>query len=472
MIDEANAMKLTFVPNGISLEQIAYITGGRIPVQSNNHVRGISIDSRTLVSGDLFVAIRGDRFDGHSFIAKALENGAAGIIAEEIPNGVCGDRIILVDDTLQALGKLASSYKEGINPITIAVTGSVGKTTTKQFLASVIGAAMPTHSTAGNYNNEIGLPLTLLSLRDEHRASVLEMAMSAKGEIEYLSKMAKPDIGVITCIGTSHIENLGSREAIRDAKLEIVKGLKKDGKLILNGDEPLLSGIDGAVYVGEKNDSCDYLITNIRQNGAFTLYDLRCPSKMLKDLKINVPGKHNVFDSALAVATADIINVNEHAIRLGLEAFQNTGMRQRFEDYGNVTFIADCYNAAPESMKASLQVLKSAAQERGGRSVAVLGEMRELGEYSSQLHRCVGTEVANTGVDVLFTFGEEANLYAVGAFEAGMNESCIISYPDLESPEKLAEGIKNCLRDGDTVLFKASRAVAMERVIDLLKKEK
>lgn len=464
-------MKLTFVPNGISLEQIAYITGGKVPLQANNHARGISIDTRTLVSGDLFVAIKGERFDGHDFIGKALEAGVAGVVAEYVPDGVCPDRIVLVDNTLYALGKLAAAYKEGIDPVTIAVTGSVGKTTTKQFLASVIGAAMPTHSTQGNYNNEIGLPLTLLALREEHRAAVLEIAMSAKGEIEYLSKLARPDIGIVTCIGTSHIETLGSREAIRDAKLEIIKGIKEGGTLLLNGDDPLLCGVEGAVYVGEKNDACDYLITNVRSGSGGHVYDLRCPDKLLRDLKINVPGKHNVFDSALAVAAADILKIDEHMVRIGLEAFQNTGLRQRFTSCGEVTFIEDCYNAAPESVKASLQVLKTAACERGGRAVAVLGEMRELGEYSSQLHRCVGTEVANIGVDVLFTFGEEANSYAVGAFEAGMNESCILSFPNLDDCEALCDGIKKILKPGDTVLFKASRAVALERVIELLKKE-
>lgn len=446
---------------------VAGVTGGVLNAPEALCFSGVAIDSRKVQPGNLFVAIRGERADGHDYVAKALDSGASfALVSKPIDPSLPH---ILVDDTTAALGRLALAHRKALSPITVGVTGSVGKTTTKQLIGSVLSTVYETHLTEGNQNNEIGLPLTLLSLSPDHRAAVIEMGMSQIGEIEYLSHLALPDIGVVTCIGTSHLETLGSRERIRDAKLEIRAGMNENGVLILNGDEPLLRGIEGAIYVGfAPVGRHTRTICHLRSEADGSLFDLEDEDgHIMHDIFVPGFGTHLVYDAALACTAGKAAGIGESDIHIGISRFKNTGMRQRIEDHGGITLIIDCYNAAPESMKAALNVLRDT--KTAGRKIAVLGDMLELGELSPQLHRSVGEYAAYNGADLLFTFGPRAAEIASGALSAKMPQDTVFSFPEIGSPDKLAERLKEEARPSDAVLFKASRGIALERVIEKFK---
>lgn len=460
-------MKIRTENGGFSLPALAQVMHGLL-VGDADEVTGFAIDSRKVRQGDLFVALKGENTDGHKYVGAAFGAGAACALLSKAPLAYPGP-YILVDDTAAALGRLARAYKNEIAPFTVAVTGSVGKTTTKQMIASILSQAMPTLRTEGNFNNELGLPLTLLSLTPEHKGAVLEMGMSMVGEIEYLSTIASPDVGVVTCIGTSHIENLGSREAIRDAKLEIVKGMNENGVLILNGDEPLLRGRN-AIYVGyapQGKHTWTILPGEETDKGSrFSIVSENGSS--VNDLFVPVLGKHNVADAALACVAGLVSGCTPEQCRAGLASFENTGLRQRFSEHKGLTLIADCYNASPESMEAALNVLASQKKE-GRRILAVLGEMRELGSFSPALHERVGIYAAKIGVDLLFTFGEMGKKIADGALAGGIAAKDVWVNPDPDNPELTASQILSQAKEGDVILFKASRALALERVISIIK---
>ena len=456
------------------------ITGGRLLNNTKHSIRGITTDSRNLKPGSLFLALRGEKFDGHAFLGDAADAGASCLICEDSVdlssvfhnNGEVS--VITVPDTLKALGDIARWYKNTISPTVIAVTGSVGKTTTKEFISAVASSAFPVLKTEGNLNNEIGLPLTLFRLSSEHQAAILEMGMNHAGEISRLSKIAEPDIAVITNVGTSHIENLGSREGIRNAKFEITDGMRNGGTLILNGDEPLLlnkreeaEGKGLRVFTFGMGDNVDCRILNARSSEAGMIFSLAYPDKKstIQDIKIPAEGMHNVYNAAAAWLCGLMLRMTEKQIRSGLSAFVNTGMRQKIYEAGAFRIIEDCYNASPEAMRASLTVLTDICARRGGHAIAVLGEMRELGIHSAPLHYEVGAFAAQKGVHTLLTFGEAAEEIARGAADSGMNQANIFSNSALDAPEITAEHLKNAVCPGDTVLFKASRAVQLERVI-------
>ncbi len=441
------------------------ITSGILFGDPTLRISGFCIDSRKAKPGDMFIALPGERVDGHDYIAAAMENGASiALVSRKMPGEI--DQL-LVKDTAKALGLIARAAKEALHPLTVGVTGSVGKTTTKQLIASVLQTEMPTLFTEGNYNNELGLPLTLLRLKESDRAAVLEMGMSAFGEIAYLSEIATPDIAVVTCIGTSHIENLGSREGIRDAKMEILTGMSKDGVLILNGDEPLLAGYD-AIYVGRNPKAKRfYKAENIRRTGEGMSFELTNEvGERVSDLYVPGAGEHLVIDAAMAYAVGKAAGLQDAQIKAGLCRFENTGMRQHMEAYRGMTLIIDCYNAAPESMKAALSVLKN--EETTGKRLAILGDMRELGEHSARLHKQVGREAAGA-CDALICFGPQAIAIKEGALEGGMKEEALFHFPELEKPEEAALCLSRLAHPGDTLLFKASRGTAVERIIQAFK---
>ena len=452
----------------LSLNDVAKITNGELFYSCSATIKNLSLDSREIEEGTLFIAIKGERFDGHDYIGKAFEDGAACIVAERIPYKVKGN-VILVDSTLDALGALARYHRRKVDPYTVAITGSVGKTTTKQFVYSVLKRKYHTHKTDQNFNNEIGLPLTVLKMERDVEALVLEMGMSFKGEIAHLSKIAEPDLAIITNIGNSHIENLGSREGIRDAKMEITEGLREKGRLLLNADEPLLADIENAIYVGIDNPDADYRAVNIAEDGSGISFDIVHDGHVCENLRINALGRHNVLNAAFAYAVGNRFKMNDDEIKAGLLEFENVAMRQNIYEFEGKTFVEDCYNASPESMKAALAVLCRTASFRGGRKVAVLGNMLELGRFSPELHREVGREAAQKEVDLLYCFGNDARDIAEGAKEAGMDPEKIVSIPDIFSVNELGDALKRDLQFGDIVLFKASRAVKLERVIEYLK---
>lgn len=429
----------------------------------------LTTDSREVTAGSVFVAIRGESADGHTYIEKAAAMGAACILCDTLPAKLPNCPLICTDDSVKALGSFAKAYKRMIAPLTVAITGSIGKTTTKEFVAAVLSEHYQTLKTPGNFNNHLGMPLTMLSLNESHTAVVLEMGMSAKGEIAYLSSLANPKIAVITAIGTSHIEHLGSREGIRDAKMEIITGMEPGGALILDGDEPLLAGIDGAYYVSLKNPSAQFYISNIEQTENGSAFDLTVGGEVYESVVIPVIGSHNVKDAAYAFAVGSLTGMSEYEIRRGLMNFRQTGMRQNLYRQNGLWIIEDCYNAAPESMQAALKVLSQVSDSKKGRKIAVLGEMRELGSYSQSGHRTVGAAAAKEQVDLLFTFGKDALAIAEGAVMQGMDPRAIVSIESIDAPEALADEIRARVMEGDVLLFKASRAVKLELVIALLK---
>lgn len=457
------------VRGGLSVREIADITGGTVVNLAEVSIKHITTDSRDVPSGALFIAIRGERFDGNEYLGSAFEKGAVCALAERIPEGVNGC-VVLVKDTRMALGQLAKAYKEKISPLTVAVTGSVGKTTTKEFIYAVLSEKYNTLKTSGNFNNEIGLPMTLLGLSFDHNAVVLEMGMSGSGEIDYLSRIAVPNIGVVTNIGTSHIGQLGSREAIRDAKLEIKNGFSKDGILILNADEPLLAGVEGALYVGKESPNADCRIENIVEGEKGCAFDLVIRKERYESITIPAVGEHNVLNAAFAWQVGMIAGLGEFEIRRGLMRFKNPGMRQNIFENNGITVMEDCYNAAPESMQASLKVLSNMAKRKKCRSVAILGDMKELGDYSKEAHQKVGAAVAAYDIDVLVAFGEQAAYIAESALRFGLNAENVYVFPDENNVDTIGRAILRIVRRSDVVLFKGSRAMAMERLVAYLKK--
>lgn len=447
------------IKNGtVTISELTDIVGGKYNgINKDKIIKYISTDTRDICDGALFIAIRG----GHEFIGAAVANGAACVLCER--TNVDTDTIT-VDNTLTAFAAIAKWYKNKTNPLTVAVTGSVGKTTTKEFIYAVLSEKYKTLKTEGNYNTEVGLPITLLALEPIHNAAVLELGMSYRGEIEHLSKCAEPDIAVITNIGVSHIENLGSRESIRDAKMEITHGLKLGGKFILNGDEPLLANIDNAIYVSMINNGADYFVSNIREFDDRTVFNINDTT----DLEIPVIGRHNVLDAAYAYAVGKIVDLTIDEIRRGLKKFHNTGMRQNIYKLNGYNVIEDCYNAAPESMEAAINVLN--LFKTNGKKIAILGEMRELGHMSTELHTRVGKAVSEANVDILITFGKAAIDIANGAVNSGFKGETH-TFIDLTDVKPIGEMIKDMLNVGDIILFKASRAIQLERIINYLKGE-
>lgn len=467
-------MYLSLNESGLTAEQLLDFTKGT-PVGLPSHdltVYGISIDSRTAKKGDLFIALRGENFDGHRFIEAAAKAGCMLAVVEYIPEHT-SIPCIVVDNTVDALGYIAKNYKQMFRAISLAVTGSVGKTTTKQFIYSVLETKYKTNVTKGNFNNEIGLPLTLFALNASHEAQLLEMGMNHKGEIAYLSRIAEPNIAVITNIGNAHLENLGSREGIRDAKMEITAGMARGGILVLNADEPLLANVNAEglckVYVGIENENACYRAQNIRVFADHMLFDIRLhDGKIMHDVRINVIGRHNIHNALVAAVCGSLVGISEEQIREGLLAFVPADMRQAVTEKGGITIIEDCYNASPESMRAGLDVLCHTAKTKALRPVAVLGDMRELGEICEEAHLSVGKRAAECDLAHLITFGKDAALIAKGAISGGMRPENVTVIEDTDDAEKAAETVRNILKKGDAALFKASRAVAIERIIRLL----
>ncbi|MBO5218313.1 MAG: UDP-N-acetylmuramoyl-tripeptide--D-alanyl-D-alanine ligase, partial [Clostridia bacterium] len=339
-------------------------------------ITGIATDSRETESGTLFIAIKGERVDGHDYIAQAIARGAAAVIAERMPDGLEPEeaaRVFVTPNSLEAFGKVAKAYKRRIHPKTVAVTGSVGKTTTKEFIYAVAGARYVAHKTAGNFNSEIGMPLTVLDMPETAQVCVLEMGMSDLGEISRMTHIAEPDIAVITNIGNSHIENLGSRENICKAKLEITEGVPENGWVILNADEPMLFAQKGKLaqnllFVSLQNPQADYRALNIREYEDSTEFDLVAGKRVVTNVRIPTIGRHNVYDATYAFAVGILLGMSDEEIKAGLMSFRNTGMRQNIYEYGGITIVEDCYNAGPESMKAAVEVLAKMADKTGCRT--------------------------------------------------------------------------------------------------------
>jgi UDP-N-acetylmuramoyl-tripeptide--D-alanyl-D-alanine ligase len=459
-------MYLGLKQSGLTLQEAVELCGGKLfGAPKDARFFAYSTDSRKISGGELFFALSGERFDAHAFLPEVMAAGALCAVvskpqAENVPH-------ILVSDTRAALGAFARGYYSRFKSLTVGVTGSVGKTTTKEFIAAVLSEKYETAKSAGNFNNEIGLPMTLLAFEAPKNALVAEMGMSARGEISRLTRIARPDIAVITNIGSSHLENLGTRENIALAKLEIAEGLAENGLLIVNGDEPLLQNAKNTFkntrFVSLIDKKCDYFAYNIKEEAGFTSFSYNSPLSCKEIAKIPTAGRHNVYNALCAIAVGEAAGLTAEQIRAGLLAFTGAAMRADVQKRGGFTVVEDCYNASPESMRASIDVLAGGAYG-AGRRVAFLGEMRELGKDSAKMHFEVGVYAAKKGVDVLFAFGKNAEEIARGAESAGMSAESIFRLPDAENADAAAEKLKETIKKDDIILFKASRALKLERI--------
>lgn len=448
----------------LTLKQLADWCGGHVrPEFEQLTVSGMQSDSRKIVPGDLFVALKGENSDGHQFAAKAMSAGAAAaLVSGEID---CKLPVIKVKDTLAAYGAIAAGYRQMLGVRVIGITGSVGKTTTKEMTACAVERTFRTAKTEGNHNNNLGLPMTIMDFPEDTQLAVLEMGMNHFGEMSYLTSIAKPDIAIITNIGTMHIEHLGTREGILQAKLEILKGVPEKGFGVFNGDEPLLWNVrdDGGhkkYYYGIENHACDVVASDIRELDDGMQFAVTGFGHQF-EIFIPVLGKHSVYNALAATATALLLGVKPETIQLQLSNFRNTGMRQKIYDHKGITIIEDCYNAGPESTEAALEVLGGYKTE--GRKIAVLGDMLELGTRSSAEHYRIGRIVARKA-DMLFAYGINSVRTVTGAITGGMDTKYTEHF---ETHEALAHVLKLRAKPGDVILFKGSRGMRMEKALEL-----
>ena len=426
-------------------------------------ITAVETDSRAVRDGALFVALRGEQTDGHRYIPNALNGGAAGCLTEEEPPScIPGKFYIKVPSTLEAIGQVARAYKEKFPIPVIGITGSVGKTTTKDMIASVLGVKYRVLKTEGNFNNELGLPLTLFRLSPEDQICVLEMGMSALGEIDYLTRIVAPDVAVITNIGDAHIENLGSRENILKAKMEIFNYMTADGLGVLCGDDAMLRTVEGkvapqVVYCGAEGHP-PYEAGNMVQLGS---KGMQCTVKTPKtrfDVTIPALGSHMIYPVLMACAIGERFGLTGEELKAGIEAFVPTKMRMNVVRQGEVTILDDAYNANPQSMRAGLEVL---SQSGGESRVAILGDMFELGVLGPELHRSVGEFAGSLeNIDALLAVGELAwNIY---------DAACGSNIPDVIHAKDKAEAkafLPNLVKPGAVVLLKASRGMAFEELV-------
>ena len=453
--------------SGMSIDEICEACGGKkynIPTGSRFiNAERISSDTRTITPGSIFIAFKGDRFDGHNFVHDAVVKGAAAAVTE-YPVG--DEPCIVVESTNRAILDIAAHYRRKFTPKLVGITGSVGKTTTKEMTALALSSKYDTLKTEGNHNNEIGMPFTLLKLSPQHKAAVIEMGMSHFGEIERLSKTCRPTIAVITNIGWSHAENLGSQEGILKAKLEILIGAEPTAPLIINGDDPLLYPLTEkitdreVISVGAKNKSCTYTAENIVSETDKVSFDIAKGGEIIDRIVLPCPGIHHVTDALIAYAAAVKAGCDGTAVCRKLEGFRLDGLRQHIEHRKGQTLIIDCYNAAPNSMMAAIDVLCDTKPASGGKRVAVLGDMLELGTLSPELHQRVGEYAAEKGIDLLVCYGNYAQYIAKGAEELGV--PCCYS----ADKETILNYLSFKLSEGDAVLYKASRGIHMEEIIE------
>ena len=417
----------------------------------------VCTDTRKIEQGCLFIAIKGENFDGHEFAAKALELGAKAVVCEKD----CGlaENQILVESTRQALLDLAGYYRSLFNIPVIGITGSVGKTTTKEMVHAVMSVKYNTLKNEGNLNNEIGVPLTLFRLDETHEAAVIEMGMSGFGEISRMVAAVRPDVAIISNIGVSHIEMLGSREGILKAKLEILEGMQADAPVILNGDDDMLiianAGTHPITYYGIENKNGTFTAENIEIGEADLAFDAIYPDGKAR-VELPFPGKHNVYNALAASAAGSFFGIEAADAFEALKKYVPAGMRQRIVKKCGITFIEDCYNASPDSQAAALAVLGGMNAKR---KIAVIGDMLELGSYSATAHASVGKKAVENKIDVLFTYGErslETAKAAMGGVET------VKSFSD---KTKLSNELCTMLSEGDAILFKASRGMKLEDVI-------
>lgn len=447
-----------------TLQEVEKATGGRLlyPVVDDSVFSQVETDTRAITEGALFVALKGETFDGHDYVLQAKERGAAGaVVAEDRPEYKQeGFAVVIATDTRKAYQDLARFHRRRFSIPVIAVTGSVGKTSTRSMIAAVLSQKYRVLQTEKNFNNEIGLPKTLLQLTPEHEACVVEMGMRGLGQIAELAAIAEPDIGVVTNVGKSHIELLGSQDNIARAKSELVRALSEDGVAILNQDDS---------YVAAMADLCRGKVVGygIESNAAIRASRVVCSEKGLRfacrcfdqvmDIHMPLIGSHNVYNALAAIAVGRVLGLTEHQLQKGLSEYRGMPMRQELIHLGEYTFINDAYNANPASMS---EALKSLALLTKGRKIAVLGGMLELGDWTVREHEKIGAEAAELGLDALITMGSPASYIADAARKNGLG-----AVYTAQDHAGAADCLRQIIQPGDTVLLKGSRGFAMEKIL-------
>ena len=458
------------------------VSGKLIQGDINALVNPVSIDSRTLNAGDLFFALTGPNFDGHHFILDVFDKGASGIIISKKTNFFKKEKkeyknkiVIEVKDTLKALMDWAKAFKKEYKTYNICVTGSTGKTTTKELISSILSIKYPLLKTAGNYNNEIGISLTLFELKEYHKILITEMGMRGLGEIKDLTNLVKPDLAVVTNIGVSHIGLLGSKDKIFEAKSEILTSLNSNGIVVLNKDDSYYLKMQEMVKdkkiisFGIKNTS-DIMATDIKlKNGKEMNFNFKVGKYLEKRIKIPLLGIHNVYNFLAASAVAYALGLDRNLIMRGLKSFEPIKMHMQLIDfYDDIKILNDSYNASPISVKSALLTFNQVAEKR--RKIVVLGDMLELGKMTDFYHKQIGREIANSSIDILITLGDNGRIIAQSALENGMQGDCIFSFRK-NSREKLSQKIASILKPMDFLLLKASREMEMEKVLRYLQEK-
>ncbi len=433
-------------------------------------IKGISIDSRAIKKGELFVAIKGDRFDGHDFVPEVIKKGAWGAVVDRTTlETKCRDfagqkNIFPVEETIAALQGMAQMHREKFAIPVVGITGSNGKTTTKEMLAGILKLKGPVHKNEGNLNNHIGVPLTLLKLDRRHKSSVVEMGMSAPGEIDTLARLVRPNVGVITNIGPAHLEFLGTTDMVAQAKAEILSSLKSDGTAVLNADDRYFNALKdkcgGRVLSFGIEEDADVRACDVWQGKGFTDITLRADRSTVI-VRLPAVGRHNIYNALAASAAASAVGMTLDAVKSGLENFSPVAMRSELKQIKGRTVLADYYNANPGSVRAALETLISLRE--GGMAVAVLGDMLELGDAAVDAHREVGRIAARLGVDVIIAMGALAKHISDGAIEAGMARDQVTA---AGSHAEAGALLRERSRSGDAVLIKGSRGMKMEKILE------
>ncbi|MGB2601932.1 MAG: UDP-N-acetylmuramoyl-tripeptide--D-alanyl-D-alanine ligase [Candidatus Omnitrophota bacterium] len=446
----------------ITVKEIAQATGGRVYSRKENEtVNGFSIDSRTTVPGDIFIAIKGSNFDGHDFIGEALDKGASGIIVQEkagisLPSNA--SHLIAVEDTLEALGRVAAEIRSRVDIPVVCITGTNGKTTVKDILSRLLSAEYKVLKSDKSYNNIIGLSLTLFDLDSSYDVVVLELGTNHPGEIPVLARIAAPHIAIITNIGDGHLQYFVDREGVFVEKISLLDYLPDTGMAFLNRDDPLLAraatrGVTRKFY--GSSEGSDFLISDFsRKNDG---YEFSLNGDVFF---VPLKGEHNIYNAASAVAVAGYFGISVDNIRQLLKEISLPGMRLEKVTAENITFINDSYNANPDSFECALMVLKE--NDEGRKKGVVAGDMMELGEKSDEFHEMIGKSIQDKGFDFLITLGKSAGHIADGALEEGMSKDRVLR---VETHEEAAVMIKQMADKDAVVLLKGSRASRMEEVL-------
>ncbi|MDD5491340.1 MAG: UDP-N-acetylmuramoyl-tripeptide--D-alanyl-D-alanine ligase [bacterium] len=456
----------------ISLQEIIKATSGTLFKGSAALcLPDLCTDTRLVKKGNTFLALKGPHFNANDLLAEAVKNGAAGLICEKLPAPALMRKlvfVIIVKDGLLALQQIATVYRQKFNIPVVAITGSNGKTTTKEMVGKIFSRRFKTLVTSGNLNNQIGVPLTLLRLRKQHQAAVLELGTSALGEIEALARMAKPTIGVITCIGHSHLQGLKDLPTVLEAKMELIENISASGVAILNNDDPWLRK-------KLRNISCRVITFGILHRADVTALKISAkPGKnkidfilakglLRRKVIFNILGRHNVYNALAAASAGLAAGIPFADILKGLSAFQAVSGRMKMVKKKGLTILDDSYNANPDSMKAALHTLENFGCDR--RRIAVLGDMLELGKESSKKHWEIGEIIGQLGLDMLYTIGPQSQLTARAAMQAGIALDKINCF-SIGEENLLLRALKENVRRGDVVLFKASHGLHLEKIVD------